>query len=152
MRFPGNCPPEKPEATEATRAGRPRVRNHALRFATLIRPRCKSSSVSDKLAANDACTKHAVPRLIGGKPIEQDIAVSLGRIETRRWKIGLVGCVGKELRFKDERIALPISVSGFADDRAIEKIARVELQSWLRREEFQNTSGHRILDARDEPR
>src|SRR5580693_7226771 len=61
----------------------------------------------------------------------------------------MVGGVRKELRLEDECIALPIGTAGFPDHGPVKKIAGIELNPRLIRQNFQDAPGRRILDACD---
>ena len=59
----------------------------------------------------------------------------------------MVRRIGEMLRLQDQRPAVNVHVAGFADDRAVEEIARVELNARLRRAEVERAASRRLDDA-----
>ncbi len=85
------------------------------------------------------------------KAQDHRVHVLLSGIEPRRREIRSVRRVGKDLRLQAQAVTLAIDAVRLADARAIEKIPRVELQPWRRREQLHDTTGERILEARRRP-
>src|SRR5438105_10086534 len=67
--------------------------------------------------------------------------------EDCRGEVGVVRRIGEMLRLQDQRPAVNVHVAGFADDRAVEEIARVELNARLRRAEVERAASRRLDDA-----
>jgi hypothetical protein len=64
-----------------------------------------------------------------GKAVHDPVDVGGARIQARRAEFRTVGRVREALRLQSERIALPVREARLPDDRAVEVVARIELQA-----------------------
>src|SRR4029450_7723299 len=74
--------------------------------------------------------------------------IALARSKNRGRKIRLIGRIGIVLRLEAESVALLVDMPGLAGDRAVEKIARVELHAGLGRRHVERATALRVLDLR----
>src|SRR5205823_10694239 len=88
----------------------------------------------------------AMSRLRRG-PVDGARAVLLPRTQDRRGERRLVGGIGEVLRFHGEAVAVPVDDGVLAPQRAVEKVAGIELQSWLRSGDLHHTPGCRLVHA-----
>ena len=63
----------------------------------------------------------------------------------------MVGRIREHLRLEHDRVALAVQLAGLADDRAVDEIARIELDPRLFGQDLHHAARHRILDPRHQP-
>ena len=78
--------------------------------------------------------------LHGGKTIDRGRSIGIAGLQDRRRERGFVRRIREVLRFHAKRRAPGVD-SAFSLERPIEKVARVELQAWLCREDFHDAPG-----------
>src|SRR5580658_10546916 len=65
---------------------------------------------------------------VGREPEDRGRVITLAWPQHGRWKAGLIRRVGKLLSLETKSVALPIGVAGGTNQRAVQAVARVELQ------------------------
>src|ERR1700721_555546 len=84
--------------------------------------------------------------LTGRETVDRDRVIALTRLQLGGGESGMIGRVRKVLGFQAQRGMPLIGSSAFALDRAVQKVSRVELDSWLIDQHFQHTPAARIID------
>ena len=76
------------------------------------------------------------------------VHILVAGIEPRRGKLGAIRRIREHLRFQAQPVALTVDAAGLADDRAVEKVAGIELQARRGREHLQHAPGPGIFEPR----
>ena len=85
-----------------------------------------------------------------GQPVDHAVVVRLARVHPRRSERRLVGRVGKDLRLERDPVAHAVDVLLLADQRAVEEVAGVDLDSRLVGQHLEHAARARVLEPRGE--
>src|SRR4029077_558294 len=90
--------------------------------------------------------KPTCPSTSAGTELEYRHAVELlPRFQLSRGKAGVVGRVREMLGFQAKCKSPLVDAAFFSGDRSVEKVSRVELQSWFSRDHCQNPARGRLI-------
>src|SRR4051794_14400006 len=78
------------------------------------------------------------------------MVIGFARIDPRRAEIRLIRGVGEFLRLEGDAVAHPVHMAMLADQRAVEKIAGIELHAWLSGQHLEHAARGWILESSSE--
>jgi arylsulfatase A-like enzyme len=109
------------------------------------KPRAKAASAARRAPAALAVGRSAT------EAVNHRVAVGLAGIEPRARPVGMVHTVGKLLRLQADAGVGAVDGTGFPDERAVEKVAHVDLHARLVGEHLERAAARRITERGGRP-